>query len=82
MAAPLELDLTDVQKFEQERLLRTIAATKDIEALRNMASTLVRGFMVQRAAAQWALRQSFQPPIRDYTPATMPGISDPAPEAG
>ena len=82
MAAPLQLDLTDAQKFEQERLLRAIAATNDIEALRNMASQFVRGFMVQRAAAQWALMQSVQPPIRSYTPAAVPGISDPAPEAG
>jgi len=82
MAAPLALALTEAQQFEQERLLRAIAVTNDIEALRNMASQFVRGFMVQRAAAPWALMQSFQPPIRSYTSAAVPGISDPAPEAG
>ena len=82
MTAPLQLDLTDAQKFEQERLLRAINSTHDINALRVMAIKFVQGFMVQRAAAQWALAQSMQPPIRNYTPAAVSGISDPAPEAG
>jgi hypothetical protein len=84
MSSPLPLDLTTHQKFEQERLLRainTLAANKDIEALRTMAAQFVRGFMTQRAAAHWALRQSMEP-VSSYRPAAVPGISGAAPEVG
>lgn len=81
MAEPLQLDLTDSQRFEQERMLRAIDKTTDIEVLREVAKQYVRGFMVQRAAANWLIRQNMTP-IPDYRPATISGISDPAPEPG
>lgn len=81
MAEPLKLDLTDAQRFEQERLLRAIDNTQDINVLREAAKTFVRGFMAQRAAAHWLIHQNMTP-ISNYAPATISGISDPAPEVG
>jgi hypothetical protein len=60
MAEPLQLSLG--QRFEKERLSRVINESKDIEALRKIALTLMDGWFSQRAATQWVMRQSLSMP--------------------
>ena len=59
MTAPLELTLG--QRFEMERMSRTIDETTDPAALQRMAKLLLQAWQVQVAASRWAIRQQTNP---------------------
>jgi hypothetical protein len=52
------MELSTSQQFEQERLSRLIDQTADVGQLRTMAKMLLEAWMVQKAAALWAMRES------------------------
>lgn len=55
---PIELSMG--QRFEIERLSRAIDNTTDVETLRGLAKQLLQAWQVQRAAANWAIRQGMR----------------------
>jgi hypothetical protein len=59
------VELSLGQQFELERTSRTIDNTTDIAALRQTAKMLLHAFLVQQAAAQWAMRQQLPTPPWD-----------------
>lgn len=58
MSDPIEL--STAQRFEIERLSRAIDNTTDVETLRAAAKQLLQAWHVQRAAANWAIRQGMK----------------------
>lgn len=46
------------QKFEIEKMSRTIDNTQDVQKLRDLAKHLLVAWKQQQAAAAWAFRQS------------------------
>ena len=50
--------LTPAQAFEQERMARFINETNDVETLRSIAKLMLDGWMTQKAATNWAIRQA------------------------
>lgn len=61
------IQLTTAQQFETERFLREIDNTYNREDLRRLAKLLLEAWQVQRAATNWAIRQSL-PPLTTYEP--------------
>jgi hypothetical protein len=59
------VELSLGQQFELERTSRTIDNTTDLAALRQTAKMLLHAFLVQQAAAQWAMRQQLIPPAAE-----------------
>lgn len=57
MAVHDPIALTPAQAFEQERMARFIDDTDDPETLRSIAKLLLQGWMTQKAATNWAIRQ-------------------------
>lgn len=57
MANPLELSIS--QAFEKERLSRLIETTSDTKLLKEIAITLLNGWMTQRAATTWVMHEAF-----------------------
>lgn len=55
---PIELSMG--QRFEIERLSRAIDSTTDVETLRALAKQLLQAWQVQRAAANWAIKQGMR----------------------
>ena len=58
------LSLTTTQKFELERMSRTIDATNDPVALRELAKQLLQAWQSQKAATQWVMRQHLGTPAQ------------------
>jgi hypothetical protein len=56
MNNPLELSLS--QSFEKERFLRVIEESNDIKQLKEISKVLLNGWFVQKAAAQWIMREA------------------------
>ena len=52
------MELTFTQKFEQEKYLRMIESCEDIEDLRKISTMVLEAYFVQKAATEWAMRQS------------------------
>lgn len=52
----MELSLS--QRFELERMKRTIDETESVEELREIAKKLLEAWQSQKAATQWAMRQA------------------------
>lgn len=61
------IQLTTAQQFETERFLREIDNTYNREDLRRLAKILLEAWQMQRAATNWAIRQSL-PPLPTYEP--------------
>lgn len=55
---PIELSLG--QQFEIERMTRAIDNTTEIETLWAITKQLLQAWQVQRAAANWVIRQQFK----------------------
>lgn len=55
------LALSTAQQFETERLGRLIDSLDDVAQLRKIATTLLHGWMTQRAATAWTMRQGLRP---------------------
>lgn len=64
MPNPLELSLSD--SFNKERFSRVIDESTDIKELREVAKTLLGGWLTQKAATQWILKEALA------KPATIP----------
>jgi len=60
MSNPLELSLSD--SFNRERFTRAISASEDVKELRQIATVLLNGWLTQRAATQWVMRQAMSKP--------------------
>jgi hypothetical protein len=56
------MELTTAQRFEIERFSRVIDATTDPAILQRMCRQLLQAWQAQRAATDWAMRQSLQRP--------------------
>lgn len=56
MANPLELSMG--QAFEKERMSRLIENTSDVRLLKEIASTLLNGWMMQRAVTNWVMTEA------------------------
>lgn len=54
---PDHISLTTAQAFELERMSRAIDATQDPALLQLLCKQLHQAWMVQQAAATWAMRQ-------------------------
>ena len=60
---PRELmELSTAQQFELERMRRTIDATTDPAALRELCRQLLHAWHTQKAATQWVMRQTLGRP--------------------
>lgn len=60
MSNPLELSLAD--SFTKERFTRAINETNDVETLRKLATLMLQGWLTQKAATQWVMRQALNRP--------------------
>jgi hypothetical protein len=58
MSDPIGLSVA--QSFERERMARMIRECQSLEDLRRLAEQLLSAWMVQRAAALWAIDQIHQ----------------------
>jgi hypothetical protein len=67
MSNPFELSLSD--SFSKERFTRAINESDDVKELRQIAITLLNGWLNQKAAGQWILRQSMSSPAKVSTEA-------------
>jgi hypothetical protein len=56
------MELTTAQRFEVERFSRAIDATTDPATLQRLCRQLLQAWQVQRAATDWAMRQSLRRP--------------------
>ena len=54
--------LSMAAQFETERIGRLIDSTDDPGQLRRICHMMLQGWMTQRAASEWAIRQSTTPP--------------------
>lgn len=62
-SGPRELmELSTSQQFELERMRRTIDATTDPAALRELCRQLLHAWHSQKAATQWVMRQTLGRP--------------------
>lgn len=52
------LELSAAQQFEIEKMNRIIESTTDVIALRKLTKQLLTALMVQKAATDWAIRQT------------------------
>jgi hypothetical protein len=59
------------QAFQKERFARAIEETSDVKTLREIAKTLLAGWMTQRAATNWIMRQAMSAPVT-VTPDDIP----------
>jgi predicted AAA+ superfamily ATPase len=57
MPDPDPMQLTLSQRFELERMYRTIDETNDIDTLRKLCKETLRAWQMQKAATAWAMRQ-------------------------
>lgn len=71
------LALSTAQQFESERLGRLIDSLEDIGQLRKVATVLLQGWMTQRAATAWAMREGLRP--MQIPPMPVPAGADVAP---
>lgn len=60
MSNPLELSLSD--SFNKERFTRAINESNDVVELRKIATVLLQGWLTQKAATQWVIKQSMSKP--------------------
>lgn len=60
MSNPLELSLSD--SFNKERFSRAIDESTDVKELRQIAKMLLGGWLTQKAATQWILKESLAKP--------------------
>lgn len=60
MTEPLELSLS--QRFESERLTRLIEESTNLQDLKKISKVLLDGWMTQKAACQWMIKQSLARP--------------------
>lgn len=74
---PDPIALTPAQAFEQERMACFIDETDDVETLRSIAKLLLDGWMTQKAATNWAIRQAM--PAPPQAPRATPPQAHPAP---
>lgn len=56
------MELTIGQKFELEKMGRVIDSTTDLKVLQDLCKQLLEGWMVQRAAAMWIMRENLPGP--------------------
>lgn len=59
MADPIALSMA--AQFETERIGRLIDSTDDVGQLRRIATMMLQGWMTQKAASEWAIRQGTTP---------------------
>ena len=64
------MELTFTQKFEQEKYLRMIESCENIEDLRKISKMVLEAYFVQKAATEWAMRQSL--PTRELDLSHQP----------
>ena len=60
------LSLTTTQKFELERMSRTIDATNDPVALRELAKQLLQAWQSQKAATRWVMDTTIPLPLAPW----------------
>jgi Fe-S oxidoreductase len=60
------LSLTTTQKFELERMSRTIDATNDPVALRELAKQLLQAWQSQKAATRWVMDTTIPMPLAPW----------------
>lgn len=53
-----QLSLSTTQHFEIERFSRQIDKTEDIDSLQKLAKSLLRAWIQQKAATNWAISES------------------------
>jgi hypothetical protein len=56
MSNPFELSLSD--SFNKERFSRAIDESTDVKELRDIAKVLLGGWLTQKAATQWILKEA------------------------
>lgn len=76
MSNPLELSLSD--SFNRERFSRAIDESTDVKELRDIAKVLLGGWLTQKAATQWILKEALGKPATVSTEAF--GFAIPATE--
>lgn len=59
-ADPEPMALTLQQKFEIERMSRTIDEANDITELRNLCKLILNAWYSQKAATAWVMRQGLR----------------------
>jgi hypothetical protein len=52
------MELTIGQKFELEKMGRVIDSTTDLKVLQDLCKQLLEGWMVQKAAVAWVMREN------------------------
>ena len=60
------ISLTTTQKFELERMSRTIDATNDPVALRELAKQLLQAWQSQKAATRWVMDTTIPMPLAPW----------------
>jgi hypothetical protein len=61
MIDPIELSIS--QQFEMERMDRAIDSTDDVEVLRDLAKTLLKAWMTQKASCVWVMKNNLGTPF-------------------
>ena len=64
---PSQIELSFSQKFEQERFMRVLDETENVEELRAISKQLLQAWFAQKAATDWAIRQTFKPEQINFT---------------
>lgn len=73
------MELSITQQLDLERLTRAIDACDDLPQLRHIAQELARAWMIQQAAARWAITHRPGTPWVAHSSAADPPLAYPAP---
>jgi len=72
------IEVTLSQQFELDKMNRTIEACQNVDDLKKIAKLFAQAWVNQKAATNWAMRQSLPPP---WGKVREPALDEHGPEA-